>query len=234
MIEAQANNRPCLWSALWRPWGLAYLAMLLAGLAAGLWPQAIYPPWRNHPGPLPALQCVIMAQAAFVLMVHPLLLRSMAGPCPGRYVLAAAIQSVFLLLLAAPLYAAAAFLADARAMDVLRAATYIVALWPLAWWGGWVLGRSSGGASAALIVLMLVALGLPAAWYIASDLLNSPAAETLWRLSPLLESWSSAASRSGDLLPSPAWPLVAWPLVAAVLALAALLSRKHGLPGRAR
>lgn len=225
----------CVWSALWCPWGLAYLAMLLAGLAAGLWPQAIYPPWRIQPVPLPTLQCVIVAQAAFVLMIHPLILRPLAaGRDGGRYVLAAAAQSTLLLLLAAPLYVAAAFVADATLLDVLRSALYIATLWPLAWWGGWVLNRSAGPAAAGLLLVMLAGLGLPAAWYIARDLLNSPAAETLWRLCPLLESWGAAASRSGGLIPSPAWPLLAWPLAAAVLSLATMLGATLLRPVRAK
>ncbi len=232
------------WSAVWRPGALVYLAMLLGGLAAGLWPQYIYPAQRNHPVPLPALQCLIAAQAAFFILVFPLFLRRSASPGAGdasgavtaiagphgpgcwcRYLAAAAAQTIVLVVIAAPFYVLAAYLADATATDVLRAVVYIVSICPLAWWGGWALARSGGAVTAALLVLLTAGLGLPAAWYIARDFFNSSAAATLWRIAPALEAWNAAASRSEGLLPVPAWPVIVFPIVACVLALVCRLFR---------
>ena len=144
-------------AAAWSPAGAAYLALLLAGLAVGLWPEAIYVSKSGLPAaPPPALRVVALVQVAYVLLIYPLVLlararRAAADPDPGaaailgrreradaggRYLLACAVESAVLLLAAVPFYVAAAWFADAVAADVVRTAICVACLFPIAWSAG--------------------------------------------------------------------------------------------------
>lgn len=59
---------------LWRPAGVIYLCVCLLALAAGLWPEAIFPPSDNalHAAPLPTLHTLAAGQVLFFLLVYPL------------------------------------------------------------------------------------------------------------------------------------------------------------------
>ncbi|MCK4602408.1 MAG: hypothetical protein KAU28_08065, partial [Phycisphaerae bacterium] len=70
------SENPCgLLSSGWRPAGLGFLAACLAGLAVGLWPDAVYPSKQIvRPASLPALQTLALAQISFMLLAYPLVL----------------------------------------------------------------------------------------------------------------------------------------------------------------
>ena len=213
---------------MWRPAGVLYLALCLAGLAAGLFPEVIVP-WRHgvRAAPVPALAGVAVGQVAFIFLVYPLvwMRRSLRGSekvCP----LVAGLESSVLMLVAVPLYAAGAWFADAVVIDVVRVALYVGLLWPVAWAAGAWLARGTGR-TVVLLVLSIAALGLPAAWYIVAEFMPARSIDWLWFVAPATAAWSAAA-RTGAVIPSPLWSWLAWPALAAVAGLALLL-----LPRRA-
>lgn len=231
-MPASTDSAGGLLAAAWRPAGLLYLAAVLAGLAAGLFPEAIAPSKDAYrPAPLPVLQTVAVAQVAFILLVHPLIIlaRSHRG-CGRRYFPGVLIESGVWLLLAAPFYAAGAYLADAVAADCVRTVIAVVCIWPLAWVAGDCLRSARAWRSPTVLILLLAAVGLPAAYYVAREFVPSADADWLWHLAPATFVWEAAGSHGESLLPGPAWALLVWPAVAAAGLLARLLLAK---PSRA-
>ena len=224
---------------MWRPAGAVYLAALLAGLAAGLWPEAIYPSRLVVRSPvLPALQTVVLAQVAFGLLCLPLIVLRRASREQVRPGCLAAECGVFLLV-AVPFYVAAGFLADAVAADVVRAAACIAAIWTFAVSASLLLAARPAWRPWVMLLLVVTALGLPAAYYIALDFIvvASPAAAEfttppaaiawLWHLTPATFAWTTAAARTGTWCPGPAWAVLLWPgLAVACCALQVLTPRK--------
>lgn len=215
-------------SFFWRAGGLGYLAMLLAGLAAGLWPAAIYPQRGDiSAAPLPTLQTLAEAQLAFILIVQPLLVMWRADRSPAGVSSAALMwESVLLLGIAAPFYAGAAWLADATAADVARTAFYVLCCWPMGWAMAYHL-RPGGARSAAIVLLAMVAIGLPALYYLAREFLlpGGPAEKLLWlwQIAPATFAWDVAASRTASWLPQPLWAGVVWLSAALLIGVARLL-----------
>jgi len=212
-------GRPCLLAAAWRPAGLLYLALVLAGLAAGLWPESIVPTPRDvRSAVLPTLRTVAVAQVAFVLLIHPLVIltRSQRGTI-RRYWPEVLVESAALLVVTAPLYLAAAYLADAVAADVVRAAIYVVCLWTFAWSAGKWLTAGRRARWAVLLILLLAAAGMPAGYYIIREFL-APAvpAEWIWNAGPATFAWQAAASRDPSWFPRPLWAALLWPGLAAL------------------
>jgi len=225
-----ASDRDSLLSAAWRPGGVIYLVLCLAGLAAGLWPDAIYPSHVDvRPAPLPVLQTLALAQVAFVLLVLPLLAAGEHQRSGGRdYVVRMGLASAVYLWVAAPCYVAAFFLADATETDITRAILCVASLMPLAWAAGaWLAGRA--GRPVALLGLLLVAMGLPAGYYIAIEFLAPVgSAEWVWRLAPATFTWDNAASRGASALPKPLWAFCVWPIAAAVVGLLRVMGSSGG------
>jgi len=214
--SAIGNARSAPWRALWQPAGLIYLCLMLAGLAAGLWPEAIHPTDRPA-AVLPVLRTVAAAQVAYVLLAWPVVLLR-RGRIGGRgFWAAAAVEALGMLAAAVPLYVLAAWFGDATVRDVLRTALYVAAVMPLApaaakWmsrsvWRPWVLTG-----------LLVVALGLPAACYIVGEFVAPGPQAGLLHISPLVGAWRAAMPRGEGVLPRPVWAWVAWPLAAAVVA----------------
>jgi hypothetical protein len=219
-------------AAAWRPAGLLYLGACLAALLAGLWPQAIYP---SHGGvlaaPLPTLQTLVTGQTLFILLVHPLIiLRRADRGLIRRYWTETLIESLTWLVVAGPLYVAAAWLADATAADVIRTAICLACFWPVAWSAGATL-QSRPAARPAVVLLLLIVAALPAAYYLTCEFLRVFPAKWLWNLAPATFAWQAAASRAGGLIPRPLWPLGVWLAVAAAL-LALGLLRPRCVPGK--
>ncbi len=207
------------------PWGLlgaVYLAFLLTGLAAGLWHEAIYPPrFGQRPVTLPTLQTLALAQSAFALLAWPLaaLWRGQRQTsAPRTYWLPALAETAVFFLVAAPFYYLAAFLADAVFADVLRLVIYQLCLWAFALAAGALLQNRPASRALVLLLLVFLALGVPLLCYAAIEFVAPadpaltdfmappPRLAWLWRLSPALNSWLTATSRSGASWPEPLWP----------------------------
>ena len=135
------------------------------------------------------------------------------------------LASAVYLLVAAPFYVAAVVLADATETDIIRTVLCVASLMPLAWAAGaWL--RGGAVRSVTLLGLLLVALGLPAAWYIAVEFLPAVgSAEWLWHLSPATFAWDNAASHGASSLPQPLWAFCVWPTAAAGAGLLRLMAR---------
>jgi len=203
---------------------------MLVGLAAGLWPEAIFPPSGGpSPAPLPVLQSLAVAQVAFALLIYPLVLLCRAEApvaSPAGYWRSVVLESLVFLLLALPFYIPAAFLADAVAGDAVRTAASVASVFPLAWAAGAHFAAHRRARSAVLLGLVLIALGMPAAYYVALEFFPSGAAATPGNLSPLVFAWRTAAARLPGLLPRPLWAWLVWPAAAICLLLAmAMLGR---------
>lgn len=210
------TSRPRALAAAWKWWGVLYLAALLAGLAGGLWPDAIYPARGDvRPAPLPTLRTVALAQAAFILLAYPMVLFARwRGGMPRRSWAEAAVESAGLLIAAAPFYVAAAYLADATGTDAIRTAVYVASLLPLAWCSGAWMARSRWRAWV-LVDVLIIALGLPAAYYIAREFLTPDPLDWVRRAAPLMFIWETGASRLGVLIPRPIWAACIWALAGA-------------------
>ena len=84
-VSIDATSKLTFLAGIWRPAGAWYLALCLAGLAIGLWPDCIYPASLRLgpvPAPLPALATLAVGQSAFCLLVYPLILLCRV-PWPG-------------------------------------------------------------------------------------------------------------------------------------------------------
>ena len=206
----------------WGPLGALYLAFLLAGLAAGLWHEAIYPPrFGQRPVALPTLQTLALAQAAFALLVWPLAVLwrgQRQSPAPRRYWLPALAEIAVFFVVAAPFYYVAAFLADAVFADVIRLAIYQVCLWAFVLAAGAVLQARPAWRPIVFLLLVFLALGTPLLCYAAIEFIAPadpgltafmappPRLAWLWHLSPAMNSWLQTASRGPTWWPEPLWP----------------------------
>jgi len=219
------TNRP----ALLRPAGLAYLAWCLAALAIGVWPRGVFVPHRTVAAPLPALKALAAGQVLFALVAWPVIVvrrrerRASASPAFR------AVEMGVWLLLAGPLYVAAGYLADATAADGVRAAVHVACVWSFALASAAWLADGGAARPVTLAVLLLAALGLPAAHYIALEFATPAAAEFLDKLSPATSAWRSAAA-GGAWWPQPLWPTAVWPVLALGASLARLLGAKRSRP----
>ncbi len=218
MEDAQTSvegSRRGLTAAAWQAGGLVYLGVCVLALLVGLFPHVVYPPRGVQAAPLPALRALTLGQGLFILVGWPLLCiwRTQRGPI-ARYAAKSIIEAVAWLLVAVPLYVAAAWLSDATAIDVARSVLVLAALWPLAWAAG-ALMRAVPSLTPAVLIAMLVLAAMPAVWYLWREFLGSLPAGWLWDLAPATYIWQAAGSRSPNLLPSPAWPPAAWLAAAA-------------------
>ncbi|NLF32668.1 MAG: hypothetical protein GX591_17470 [Planctomycetes bacterium] len=209
------SRRPATDAAhVWTAAGLLWPATNLAALAAGLFPRAIDPA-ASAASP-PALQALAVGQVAFALVAWPVMIQA-RGRRSWRL---DAAELVLWSALAAPFVGAAACIADAGGADVVRLVLIVVT----AFVAGWLLGRAAlagrTAASAALVVGLLAAAGLPAAvclpWESAAGGVSGCEPAALWRLCPTTFAWSALAGDRDAWLPSPVWPPLIWPAVAAM------------------
>lgn len=232
---------------LWSPVCLLYLALCLAGLACGLWADEVIPPkTANRPLPLHTLSTLTMSQMVFFLLVYPVAIlrrgerrRERPGERPAQESLAIQQggrdnglfwawrflpQALFLLLVVTvPFYVIATYLADATLLDCLRGALAVLLVLPLclaicSWLRLGGVWRTMGGA-----MMMLLAMGLPAAWYIAAEIVKASWSEVLWDLGPVTLAWNNGQDRLGLLLPRPVWAWGLWQGVAAAMLLVSYL-----------
>ncbi len=200
-----------------------HLVVCLGALAIGLWPGAVVAEYgAPNSVPLPVLQCLAVAQVGFILLVYPLILmrRSLRDSekskklCP----LQMAIESFVMMLTAAPLYVIGTYLSDGVFADAVRLWLYLAGIFPLGWLAGMHLAR--GWRIGAMLGAVLIALGLPAGFYIAAEFAPS-AAIVMRRIAPAIFAWDVASPRGPTYWPDPLWAWFIWPGVA-ILATAAL------------
>lgn len=204
-----------------RPAGLVWLALCIAALAGGFWPQVIYMPKGSSPySVLPALQMVAVAQAIWAVGIYPIVIqrRLIAGE-QKRWWLTSAAESIWLIVAAGPVYLTAAWVADAVSEDVIRMILYFICLWPFSLAMGRLLAVKSLRGPAMLAILVILA-GLPAAAYLSEEFYRSAGIKPVLELSPAVFAWANASSRIGGLLPAPGWAAAVWPLAGAAIILA--------------
>ena len=204
-----ADNR------LWRPAGLGWGAVSLAGLAVGLFPQ-IVSARATDAATLPALQAVATVQVGFLLLIYPLIVaRRRRG---GLTWPAVFLEALVWMVTALPVLGAGAYLADATVVDTIRTCMLISAAAVTGWGLAAMAGRRAARASLAVLIGVLVVLGGPAANYLALEFAPAPwRLGWLWHVSPVTFAWSVAASRQGDLVPTPVWAWLVWPVAGAAL-----------------
>ncbi len=201
----------------WRPAGLLLLAIMLAGLAIGLWHESALPPAHEPTdNRSPVLQILSVALVAFFLVTYPLVLLWRARrPIPSQsYWRAVLPESAMFGVVAGVFLAIAAFLADAAVLDVARTVLYLLALLPLTWLAGLCFHQRRRGTWLVLLGLILAAAGLPAAWYVSAEFFPPRAAGLLGQLSPAMLAWRTAESRLDAVLPDPLWAWGVWPALA--------------------
>ncbi len=199
-------------SCLWRGAGLWYLGFCLAGLAAGLWSEAmLYPKAGRSPLPLPTLPALAAAQALFFLLVWPLaMLRrcETAGRAAERGGGCPITETAVLLVVSTPLYYVAAYFGDAVASDVLRVAMCVICVAVFSWSAGTWMCRGGLWRAAAGGLTVAMALGLPVMTYVANDMLLPQWADRLWQFTPATYLWQNGSPRAGEVLPNPLWPAI--------------------------
>ncbi|MBT3199438.1 MAG: hypothetical protein HN350_05935 [Phycisphaerales bacterium] len=206
--------------AMWRPAGIVYLAVMLIGLAIGLWPESIrgacdpYSRFSVYP-----LQTLALAQVAFYLLVYPVItLFRMSGRRTWRLWPDAIVETLFWAFITCVFYVPAVWLSASVPADAIRAAGYVCCFWPLAWVCSlWLV---SGKPAAAMIVFISVftAIGLPWLWYVSAEFFQGAGfSEALWNIAPLTRCWDIAAPSSSEAVLGPVWSIILWPILAVVL-----------------
>ena len=204
---------------LWRPAGVVFLAVSLGALAVGAVPEFILPLHQVQAMPAPpALPMLLAAQAAFILLLCPLLSRPAA---PAVLIGRNAAEHLVWLAAGIPLYIVAGWLSDATAWDVLRGAAYLTAVaaagWGLGVWAG--LGRS-WVITAVGILVAVAAVAAPAGCYLVAELRGWSAGldSVLWA-TPATCAWRLAGSGAA----APWWAWALWPAVGLMAVLCRLL-----------
>jgi len=209
-----------------------YLAMLLAALAAGLWPEAIHHSQVHRPGaPVPTLQTLAVAQCCYFLLVWPIVIAARSDGGRGPLGAAAVAETIVLLVAAIPFYVAGAYFADATVVDLARTAVAVCGGLPLAWAGSlWIATYRPGRPWVALNALALVFGGAIGCYVIREFLGGAAGAAAAWQLSPITFAWQAAQSQGRRWFAEPLWPMAAWALAAAMAGLANLAlvhGRRH-------
>jgi len=200
----------------WTPAGVAFLAVSLAALAGGAFPERlIHPDLAGGWVRLPTLQMLLAAQAGFVMLFGPLL-AGLRGPRRvGGYLLSGACEYACWTLAAVPLYLAGAWLSDADAADALRGVLYLLAV--AAGAGGlgvWSLSGRPAVRTAVAFAAAIAAIALPIAFYVLADIPEPPRpVEWLFSAGPVTCAYAVAEPRQGRWLPAPLWAWALWPIV---------------------
>ncbi len=242
-MATEADNPPSRLSraASWRPAGLLFLAVCLASLAVGIWPGLVYPTRLAFPAaPLPAMRTLAAGLALHALLIYPLvLMRRLARSRPARapenppnqtphglpagkagVAAGSACELLAFAVVGGPFFLASAYLADAIVTDVLRVLLCLAGVYATGWAIATALARSSGRRSVGVLAGALLALGLPAAYYLALEFAPAGAAHHfLYELAPVTFLWSQAGSRL-HFWPQPIWPVAVYVALAAAIALA--------------
>jgi len=198
---------------VWTAAGLLWCAANLAAIAVGLFPQLVSagPDFGAAP---PVLRALTVGQVGFALVVYPLLLIHRGK----RPVWRDGVELALWLAMAAPFVVVAAYMSDAAAPDVVRAAAMAVASLAT----GWCLGRFALTAPSAAHLAILIGLALvlagPMTVYIVWEFGGGSEPPTwLMHGCPVTFAWLAAASRQAGWAPAPASAWLLWPVVAAAM-----------------
>jgi hypothetical protein len=196
-------------SRIVQPVSVLYLSIVSAGLATGLYADALFVGETQGPAPLPTLPFVAIAQAIFFLLVWPVALSTRKEDTPPIR------ELLLLFVLAIPFLIIATFLSNATASDLLRSQVAVLTLVPLSLVAGQLLRRPPWR-SALLLGLLAITLLLPALCYCVLDFLDAPLAVTLYRAAPVTFVYTAATS-NGAWSDNPLWAWTHWPLLAGIL-----------------
>ncbi len=202
---------------------VSQLCVLVASLAAGLFPEFIVPSVDGlAPQTSPVLSCVALGQGAFLLLIWPL--------TASAHRLSTLVGMLAMsLLISLPGIILAAVISDGTGRDVVRTIIVLLLLWPLALAAARWMSRPTGR-PVALLGLLTVVIGLPAAYYIVREFVAaSPlgVVERIWQVGPLTAAWAAAATRTSHWLPRPMWAALLWPVVAAVALLIGIIGDRR-------
>ncbi|HOD80645.1 MAG: hypothetical protein BWX88_00221 [Planctomycetes bacterium ADurb.Bin126] len=137
----------------------------------------------------------------------------------GGFVAATACELLAFAIAGGPFFLVAAYLGDAVVSDVLRVLLCLSGVYAAGWAIASRLARSPGGRSVSVLAGALLALGLPAAYYLALEFAPAGAAHrVLYDLAPVTFLWSQAASRLA-FWPQPLWPVAVYVALAAAAVL---------------
>ena len=208
---------------------IAWSLTLLAGMVVGFWPEAIYLPHISTASPvLPVLETLAVAQVSYLLLGYPLVLwsRRRCG-AKGSYLTAAG-EAGLMLLTGLPLLIVGAFFSDGGWHDVLRVELLCVTLLPLSLAAGLGAAQPYRRSIVSLLMLLLT-VGLPAAWYIATEFVPVADSSWLWQPGPATYAWQNAQRGPGWLV-QPLWPAMIY--LGAGLAWMAADGLLRGAPSR--
>lgn len=206
------------WQA-WRPAGLVFLALSLAALAAGVFPDRLLPARMTSAGAAPPALSVLLAGQTVLLVLFFAFAwaRKSAGAVGlGRQVLSCLIEFLFWVVPCLPLYVMATWLANATAGDALRGVGFLSCVWVLA--AGlaiWSAADRPAISTAIALACGLLALAWPVAAYFAIELGLSDIPG-----GPVTAAYLTAAARGGT--PLALWQWLAWPVAGVALILARL------------
>ncbi len=223
--------------------GVVYLLFVTIGLAAGLWPEAIWPGHAESADPtLPLLQTVVIAQILFALVAYPTIIirrqlcdsaNTAAATIP---VIATAREAVIMLLVALPAYVAGWWFSDAVLTSALQSVLHVAAVFAcvVLACGADARGGRGGAVVLAMLVMLVIAIGLPAGWYISAEFFDRPhVSDVLWNISPLLRGWTIAAGgaevSSGQNTPWFAWSAIWVPVGAGIRLVRSVKTRDGAL-----
>ena len=214
---------------LWTPGGVAWLAVSVVALAAGLFPELIVPSQAAAGAmPLAVMRTLAVGEVGFLWLIYPLILaRRPAIGGRRRAVVDAFGEAVLWMIVAAPLWATAAYLSDGTLQDALRSVLSVLAAFPVAWALAALFRRGASGVSVATLVAVLAVFGGVAGDYLV--VMFGPAApEWIESAFPVTFAWSAAAQRQVSWTPQPLWAWVMWPAAGFVVLVCCVLwpSRK--------
>ncbi len=201
----------------WSPASVVYLLVMLIGLALGLFPGWIHP--RRGGGDtarLPVLSTLAVVQAAYFLLIWPVVSLHRHLPGSGTYWSRSICLFLVLLLVSVPWWFCGAWLGSVSFSQALWTVAHVAGagLLGLAL-GAWARRKRWG--PGALLAGAMLTVGAAGLWYVAADILLLPGHETIWSAGVLTRLYTTGrASQGADSI----WPILLWLALAAVLALA--------------
>ena len=201
------------------------MVVLLAAVAAGLWPEAIYQRPDIPSGPtLKLLRALLVGQGVFFLLIWPACLLGQARRGMSIGIIQAVTRAAMLLAIAAPVYVMSVFLSDATFADLLRGVLSVGAVIPLGYVAACYFIRWRASTPVVLLVLLLGTLAFPAGLYAVHEFVlpSGPIPPAAAYAGPVTFLWHQADGALTAVTPTPGIIPIAY-LCIAFLAFMALI-----------